>query len=184
MADMTASGWEPAGAVVILQKSRANGARVGRRALVQLNMRASWFGTGAVNFPSDGVPAPAPSLVGFRKAISYIIPLGPFVGAAGVGPSVVSVSDASALAAGGLGRKVLPWGCVVPSAGTAEHDNGSPYLRFLGGPPVATAAGGASPSLGNAGSFTRGLTTEIAVTTVIVTGITLTAYAIFVEGGR
>lgn len=177
MADMTATGWDPAGAVVVLDSQRLMGTRTGRRALVQMNMRASWFGTGAVRYPSAGVPCPSPSTVGFRGNISYIIPLGPFTAAAGCGPSVASASGG---AQGNLGAKTIPWGVVPPSTGT-----GDPVLRFLAGPPLTTAGAGANSTL-ITGCFTQEFTTDMAVTTFLTTGAagTLTAYAIFVEGGR
>lgn len=94
MVDMTASGWEcPSGnagaAVQILDKWRPWGPGGRRMALVQLNLTATNFGNGAHVYPGEGIPAPAPSLVGFRECVDYIIPLGPFVGATAIGRSLV-----------------------------------------------------------------------------------------------
>ena len=97
MADMAASGWV-ASDISILKSMRSWGPGNQRAALVQINMAASNWGTEV--YPGEGIPAPLPSMVGFREYIDYIIPLGAFTGAVAV-------------------TRWVGWGCVPPTYGVS-----------------------------------------------------------------
>lgn len=154
MVAMTASGWEAAGAVNILQTFRPAGPGMQRRALVQLVLSATNFGNGAHLYPSgNGIPLPAPTLVGFREYISYVIPLGPF-------------------AAVGLNTRHISWGAVPPSGGASGSATpaGSPLMRVAG-------LMGATPSGGP--TYQLEAVTTLAASTLFTTNA-MQANAIFV----
>lgn len=166
MAAITATSWDAAPAVVILQPARPWGPHGQRRTLVQLNLQPSNF-TAGDTYPSDGIPAPAAARVGFREAIHYIIPLSPFMHVAGNGPTTFTA-------------KVFPWGCFPPTYGASGVTGTSVnHIRLVGGVPVATAAAGANPSFVGK-SFLNELTTNAVATDLVSDGDALTAYAIFV----
>ncbi len=99
MADMTASGWY-ASNVRVIKSWRGWGPGVAKQSLVEMVLEATNFGGGAHLYPGDGIPAPAPSLVGFQHAVEYIIPVSPFHG-----------TTAAA--------RWIPWGCVPPTFGAS-----------------------------------------------------------------
>lgn len=103
--DMTASGWYPSN-VQVLRSWRPWGPHGLRQALVEMQMLATNFGGGGDFYPTNGIPAPAPTLVGFRESIEYIIPVSPFMRVSGNGmPS--------------LPANALPWGCQPPTYGVS-----------------------------------------------------------------
>lgn len=73
MADLTASGWQPSNISVLETERFGIGVR---KTLVKMVVCASDFGAGVM--PFEGMPPPAPSLVGLKGSISYIIPVCPF----------------------------------------------------------------------------------------------------------
>lgn len=165
MADMTATGWDASGAIVILKQSRPWGANQERENLVQLNFRATNFGDGAAVYPSAGIPAPAATTAGFREHISYIIPFGPFARSGGGGAGVTIAGQAYA------------WSAVVPTGGVSgTTPRNAPLIRLFG---VAnpTALGGADQVF----LALKECPTTRAASDIVPTGaIDLTAYALFV----
>lgn len=102
---MTASGWYPSN-ILVIKSWRPWGPNAMRQALVQMQVEATNFGGGADTYPTEGIPAPEPSKVGFRECIEYIIPLGPFTRVSGPG-------------APSLPAKAIPWGCEPPTFGAS-----------------------------------------------------------------
>ena len=164
MAVMTASGWEAAGVVVVLRTWRPWGPQGGRQAMVQLNLAATNFGNGAELYPTDGVPPPNPSLVGFRDHISYIIPISPFLPAAGpgAGPS--------------LPQTAVAWGCVPPTFGASGTGNYQCRLRLFANRAPTLLPGAEATYVGQV-EFTTGYNAS-----TIFGNAVRSAYGIFVEG--
>lgn len=127
---MTASGWYPSD-VTVLRSWRPWGPEGQRQNLVQLQLEATNFGGGADTYPTDGIPAPDPSVVGFRENISYIIPVSPFFAKAGpgAGPS--------------LNGGAMVWGCFPPTFGASgAGTNNACKLRFAAIRLATTVSGG------------------------------------------
>ena len=168
MADMTATGWDAAGAVNVIQRMRPWGPQGGRQALVQLNFTATNFLDGAHVYPSNGIPAPSPSTMGFPNRLHYIIPTSPFFAAGGAGTPTVPV-------------RIMPWGFVVPTggvSGTTPRNAG--FIRIFGvrtATDFSVSAHTAEPVL-NGTVQLRELTTAVAASDIGVTGITYTAYGL------
>ena len=149
MADMAASGWV-ASDISILKSMRSWGPGNQRAALVQINVLASNWGTEV--YPGEGIPAPLPTMVGFREYVDYIIPLGAFTGAT-------------------ANARWLSWGCVPPTYGvTGGTVSTGPRLKVVG-------LGGASPSGGP--TFILEAVSSLAATTLFTTNA-YRAAAIFV----
>ena len=167
VADITASGWaagsatDGSGAAVqVLRTWRPWGPQGGRHALVQLNFAASNFGDASGGYPTNGIPAPNPSLVGFRDHISYIIPVSPFFRKKGPGV---------------LTGPVI-WGCVPPtygaSTGTAQVN--TCFIRVMSPFTVTGSASDVQLKMQEAAS-------SVVVSTLFSSDV-MTAYAVFVEG--
>lgn len=105
MVDMTASGWYPSN-VQVIKSWRPWGPKGQRQSLVQMTINATNFGGGAHLIPGEGIPAPLPTLVGFRESIDYIIPVSPFI----------HTTRAPGHAASGWS---LQWGCLPPTYGVS-----------------------------------------------------------------
>lgn len=170
MVDMTATGWDPAGAVNIVRRHRPWGPNGERQNVIQLNFTATNFGDGAHVYPSAGIPAPGPSTCGLREYISYMIPFGPFMLAGGAGAPSVPVH-------------MLPWGVMVPTGGVsgAVAPRNSPLIRVftVRTGTDATGGAGAEPLLGGIVKL-REFTTAVVVSDIAVTGLTYTAFAMVV----
>lgn len=175
MVDITATGWQ-ASALTVLQSFAGAGARTGRENLVQIKFYPDDH-TGARVYPSNGIPAPGPSLVGLRE-IDYIIPLSPLFSLRGP-VTTYGVSD----------RKCFMWGVYHPSksASGVTSLSGGYTFRVVGGVPLASGTGdptwaGANPSFGLR-AMLRELTTNIAASQLAPTTAAagLIGYAIFGE---
>lgn len=65
--------------VQVLDSMRPWGAGAKRQVLAKLTFHTNGISGAALTYPSDGLPAPAPTLFGMRGAVNYLIPLGPFM---------------------------------------------------------------------------------------------------------
>lgn len=174
MANITASGWQ-ASALTVLRSSAGAGSRTGRENLVKIQFFSDDHGAGL--YPSNGIPAPGPSLVGLRK-IDYVIPISPlFSNRSPV--TTYGVSD----------RKCFMWGVYIPSQGVsgATSAAGGLSMRLVGGIPLASGTGdptwaGAAPSFADR-AYLRELTTDISASQLAPTTAAahLVGYAIFGE---
>lgn len=128
MVDMTASGWYPSN-VQVLRSWRPWGPRGQRQNLVELQLNATNFNGGAACYPTNGIPAPGPTLVGLRESIEYIIPISAFQRVSGAGqPS--------------LPARALQWGCQPPTYGVSGGTVTNPVKIRVYGVRIATGATG------------------------------------------
>lgn len=164
MVDMTVSGWYPSN-VQVLRSWRPWGPQGLRHALVELQMLATNFAAGAACYPTDGIPAPGPTLVGMRESIEYIIPISPFTRVSGSGqPS--------------LPARSIPWGCQPPTYGVSGGTVSNPVRIRVFGNRFSTAV---SAGAGAEATYTQQVEYATLYTaSTIFTTDAMKAYGIFV----
>lgn len=86
--------------VQVLRSSRPWGVNQGREVLAKLTFHTNGASLAGLTYPSDGLPVPAPSLLGMRETVEYVIPLGPFT------PAAYPASI------------IYPWQAMQPATGT------------------------------------------------------------------